>query len=454
MKHAILAPGLLVLVLAYSCTTLVPRSPDAEVRSLLASPVPDYPVARFAVLSDTHVFPAELGYSGKAFEAYLAGDRKLLKESTEIMEEATRQLLVQKPDFVLVSGDLTKDGERISHEWFARQLDILEAAGIKTFVTPGNHDLNNPEAVRFVGNDTEKVANVSPDDFARIYNKHGYGQALARDPSSLSYLAEPVPGLWLLSMDSIDYAKNSTLPHPVTSGRFTQSRLDWIESQLLEARRQGKAVIGMLHHTVTESYHSMKKHFGEYVLEENELIAGLLARYGVRLVFSGHYHAHDITRYQADKKLESPWLYSVMTGSLVTFPTPYRTVELSPDRITIDSTFIKDLPSFAAAGLDYPTLTREFAHTGIAGIAVETMVDLGVPREEAESLSGSIADAMLAHYAGNENFTGTEKIRLTGLSFMGGLVLGARKDLVEGLWQDLEPVDHRIRINKDGTWQP
>jgi hypothetical protein len=120
----------------------------------------------------------------------------------------------------------------------------------------------------------------------------------------------------------------------------------------------------------------------------------------------------------------------------------------------IESRRVTELPSFTAAGRDFMKFSEDFIHGGIAGIAINTMVGLGVPAAEAEALSPQIADAFIAHYNGDERFTGTETLRTTGLSFMGGLVVGNRKALVAELWEDLPPSDNNVTINLgSGQWR-
>jgi hypothetical protein len=81
------------------------------------------------------------------------------------------------------------------------------------------------------------------------------------------------------------------------------------------------------------------------------------------------------------------------------------------------------------------------------------MTTLGVPAAEASRLSGQITDAFLAHYAGDERFTSTEMLSLHGLSLMGRIVVGARKDLIYDLWSDSEPPDNALAIRLDtGAW--
>ena len=104
-------------------------------------------IIKIAVISDLHVMAPELLVKeGDAFEAYLNRDRKMLRESTEILDTLASDILDLKPDLVLVTGDLTKDGERASHQIVASQLQRLVDAGIQVLVVPGNHDINNPDA--------------------------------------------------------------------------------------------------------------------------------------------------------------------------------------------------------------------------------------------------------------------------------------------------------------------
>ena len=98
--------------------------------------------ASFAVMSDTHVHDtATLGASGAEFEAYLAQDRKMIVESQETLDATLTDLKTQKLDFLLITGDLTKDGEKVNHQLMASKLAQVRALGTKVFVIPGNHDV-------------------------------------------------------------------------------------------------------------------------------------------------------------------------------------------------------------------------------------------------------------------------------------------------------------------------
>ena len=422
---------------------------EAEVASLLAESTPFYPPARFAVISDLHIYDTTLGSEGEAFQEYLARDRKLLVEGREILQTASNRILDSDVDFIIVPGDLTKDGELASHLMCAEALGELEEGGKNVYVVPGNHDVQNPHALSYSVEGVKPVETVDALRFAQIYHEYGYGEALSRDPVSLSYVAEPTDGLLLLAIDSCDYEQNGELDDPVVAGRLRAEQIAWIEQVLLDAVRDGKAVVAMMHHGLIEHYDSQAKHFGDYVLADYQQIGRMLAAYGVRVVFTGHYHAQDIVRADFTTGL----VYDVETGSLVTYPCPIRFVSVQDGIMAIRSERITQIPSFAERKADFADYARDTVFRGINDIAVETMVGLGMQEAEARGLSGQITEAFLAHYQGDEEFIGQEMIRLRGLSLTGRLVVGIRKDLVYGLWEDLEPPDDSISIDLvHGSW--
>ena len=122
---------------------------DKDVQALLKSS-PIYPDTHFAVLSDLHFYDKAPGISGRAFQKYLDHDRKLLVLSDELLAEAVKRLS-KELDFVFVSGDMTKDGERINQEGVVKALKRLESSGLKFYVAPENHDINNGAAVHMKG---------------------------------------------------------------------------------------------------------------------------------------------------------------------------------------------------------------------------------------------------------------------------------------------------------------
>lgn len=162
------------------------------------------------VMSDIHVMAPELLVEkGAAFEKYVKTDPKLLEESGEVLHTLADIVLDKKPDLVLIPGDLTKDGEMVSHQLVVSILDRIRTAGIPVIVIPGNHDINDPEGVYYIGDNTRHAERTSPEQFAQLYRNYGYARPDAvRDPASLSFACEPLEGLVLICLDSNRYEDN------------------------------------------------------------------------------------------------------------------------------------------------------------------------------------------------------------------------------------------------------
>lgn len=442
---------LLVSVIACSNSPKFKYESDATLRVLLEKEAPAYPETSFIIFSDPHIYAATLGMEGKAFEHYLSRDRKLLKESPEILESAIEAMKKIEARFVIVPGDLTKDGERVSHELAASYLSQLEASGKQVYVVPGNHDISNGSSYKYVGDKTERVPNIAAAKFEQIYGEFGYKEALQRDPASLSYIAEPQAGLWLLALDSCRYAENKEDHEPITGGKLSTRTLQWIEEVLAEAATKNKAVIATIHHGIVEHYKGQQKNFGEYIVDDYSAISKLLAMYNIRLVFTGHYHAQDITVARWPEVNKS--VFDIETGSLVTYPNPYRVVKIdAAQKANIRSYRVQ---TTRAHPNDFQEYARAYIQEGIKGIATRTIQGYKVDLAEAEDLARQVAEAFVAHYTGDEKLpSGQETIRTQGLSLPGWFVVNFRKDLVQGLWNDLEPADNNITIDlKTGKWE-
>ena len=96
---------------------------------------------KIVVLSDPHVMaPSLLVSEGTAWTNYLNRERKMVDNSQQLYDEMMTRIMTTSPDLVLITGDLTKDGEQVSHEYVISKLDKLRASGIQVLVIPGNHD--------------------------------------------------------------------------------------------------------------------------------------------------------------------------------------------------------------------------------------------------------------------------------------------------------------------------
>ncbi|MBN1413400.1 MAG: metallophosphoesterase [Spirochaetales bacterium] len=431
---------LIAILYCTACSTGPAFRMDREaVKEYMLETVP-YPDTRFIVFSDPHYYSNTLGIEGEAFTEYLNNDRKLLVESKEILQEFIIKAESIPAEFVLICGDLTKDGELISHREFADLILPLKNQGKKVFVIPGNHDIRNPHAKKFEGDKAIDVESVTPEDFLEIYADYGYKDALFRDEHSLSYIAEAVPGLWVMGLDGCRYRENED--QPLVGGILQEGTYTWIESMLQKAASEKKAVIAFIHHGITEHYKTQKKYFPDFVLQYNEVVSKLLSSYGVRLVFTGHYHAQDITL--VNPKTTSGKLFDIETGSFVTYPCPYRVVELSNGfKAMIRSGRITSIPSHKE---DFSAYAYDFTFQGIQGLSLKVMLEMGVSEEDAEKVTAAAAKSMITHYAGDEKAP-DPMLNLEGVSWYGSFIISFRRDLIEGFYTDLWPEDNDVVLD-------
>jgi 3',5'-cyclic AMP phosphodiesterase CpdA len=434
--------AVLVVLILTGCAGSGGRfTPSAELRALQAVRC-DYPATRFAVFSDPHLYPRSLGTSGSAFQDYLDQDRKLLGDSEALLDAMVDRIGALEVDFVLVCGDLTKDGERIAHQMAAEKLRRLADGGKPVFVVPGNHDIANAEALRYEGDHTVAVPTVSASEFTGIYAPFGYGAALERDPDSLSYLAEPVPGLWLLALDSCRWREQGERGDPITGGRIYPSTRDWMEKVLIRAKREGKAVIAAMHHGVVEHYPHNEKFYGQYLVDDFAYLGDMLSAHGVQMVFTGHFHAQDVTA----RTFEDPrrTLHDIETGSTVTAPCPYRVVTIGADQqATVQSRFITAIPGHEK---DFGAFSADYVYRGAIRLADHALGKYKVPAADWPQLSPQIARAYVTHLAGDEARPAVV-LQAADAGWWTRVVMWFQKDLIEGWYTDLPPADNDLVID-------
>ena len=332
------------------------------------------------VLSDTHVMgPGLLVNDGAAWQKELANDRKLFDYSQEVFDVLMETMLSEKPDMVLITGDLTKDGELLSHQYVAGQLNRLREAGIKTFVIPGNHDFGSKHALIFDGDQSSKAEVVSREQFTELYRNHGYGAESLRDETSLSYCCEPVEGLLLIGLDS------------GTDGRLEESTLQWACQQAAQAQQQGKYVLAMMHHALLPHFNAEDQMLPSSVVQNYETVRNRLADAGVQVVLTGHIHISDIAKdYNADLTRS---IYDISTGSVISYPCDYRHLSLSEDRaqLSVSTNRITTLPDHPV----YGTTAKERLHQSLSQFVKRSIKN--------DMIATVAANALLIHAEGNEN---------------------------------------------------
>jgi len=182
----------------------------------------------------------------------------------------------------------------------------------------------------------------------------------------LSYLVEPVPGLWLLAIDgnvyipkkdaplnskeSKDYSDAGTGYNKVLSHK--KHLIDWIQKITAEAKLKGKTLIAFSHFPMVEFNDDASPELeqlmgkGKWQLNRipSEEVAQTFADAGLKIHFGGHMHIND-TGIRKTKKGNT--LVNIQTPSLAAYIPAYKLLTVKANEIMeIETIPIDEVPQF------------------------------------------------------------------------------------------------------------
>jgi len=264
---------------------------------------------RFAIISDLHIaVPHTIWEHPKRFH--------LVEVSIPALEQILKNLEKLNLDFLLLPGDLTQHGEPENHTWLQKRLELLP---YPVYVVPGNHDVPNLLP-------TERSIGLK--DFPYYYQKCGY-----TNPQQLYYTSEIIPEVQLIALNSNQFDSEGK-----QLGCLDNEQLIWLENILGEIKN--KLVLVMIHHNVIEHLPGQSRHeLGKrYMLDNADILKQILRKFGVKLIFTGHLHVQDIA--------EEKGLVEITTGSIVSYPHPYRVLEYNNGQLDIESEQVQEVPGW------------------------------------------------------------------------------------------------------------
>lgn len=269
---------------------------------------------KLIIATDLHYLASDLTDRGVGFVHSMEhGDGKVTNYIWEITDAFVAEVLNEKPDGVILSGDLSYNGERASHLELAEKLAKIEDAGIPVLVIPGNHDINNNSAATMKEGQRYPAEKTSPEDFEQIYLALGYDDAISRDPNSLSYMYQISDSTRLLMLDSCQYDGGA-----LVGGMIDTDTYEWIDAQLELAFEEGLNVIPVAHHNLLEE---SRIYSSDCTIEHNEALVERLEGWGtIPLFLSGHLHVQHFAN-SDDVAEEGVW--EIVTSSLAVPPCQY-----------------------------------------------------------------------------------------------------------------------------------
>lgn len=264
-------------------------------------------------VSDMHYFsPSLIENEDFMWKVSMESDGKDTVQSALIAQAFVDDMLKLKPDAVVITGDLTLNGEEASHEELRELLGRLKDIGIEVYVMTGNHDVNMT-AYRYTNDGVEEVPSFGSQRFEDHWWDFGYGDALSQDRWSNSYIAKLNEKTWLLAVDSNTGSK----------GTIRKSTLDWIDENLAKAKQEGIRVISATHQNLF--VHNENFVWG-YQLNNAAALIELYEKYGVEVNLSGHLHVQTI--------VESNGIADIAVSALVDTPLQYGILTVSGDKLS------------------------------------------------------------------------------------------------------------------------
>lgn len=305
------------------------------------------------VASDLHYISPALIDGGAAYQDFTdMRDNKEVLYIEQLMDSFIDKVKKDEPDVLILSGDLTINGEKKSHEDLAQKLASIDPSVTKVYVIPGNHDINNVFARGFKEDHQIVTDYITPQEFTEIYGSLGIGAAASKDKSSLSYLVKPASDFWILMIDSNIYDYNIEEGTPSIGGFIEEDTLSWIEACGRESKEAGATLITVTHQNLLD--HNALLSIG-YTIYNNMELLSVLKEEAVHLNFSGHIHCQDI--------ISEDGVYDVASNALSVYPHKFGVLNITDTDMIYDTERL-DVASWAeVSGLNNPDLLNYDEYT-------------------------------------------------------------------------------------------
>lgn len=243
-----------------------------------------------AVVSDLHYQSRSITDFGKAYYDFVvSGDGKVVQYLPELLDAFLEEIIDLNPTALILSGDITMNGEIENHQELSQKLREVVDLGIPVLVIPGNHDINNHHASRYFGSEKTAGQPITPEQFLEFYHWMGYDQAISRDSASLSYIYPLDERYWMMMLDTCQYE-----PVNLVGGRIQEETLVWMEEQMEKAKEAGVTVIPVGHHNLLPQ---SSLYTTDCALENYQEITDFFESWEIPVYVSGHLHVQRLKQH-------------------------------------------------------------------------------------------------------------------------------------------------------------
>ncbi|MEZ4968520.1 MAG: metallophosphoesterase [Flavobacteriaceae bacterium] len=176
----------------------------------------------------------------------------------------------------------------------------------------------------------------------------------------ISYLVEPVEGLWLLALDANTYiqeekqGKDPSQPEYPNTGLGLNNLLedkkyllDWVRKVADNAQKKGKTLVAFSHYPMVEFNDGASPEMEELLVGSkmqlkrvpDKKVAQLFAQAGLKLHLGGHMHLNDTGVAVSD---EGNTLFNIQTPSLAAYKPAFKILTLKKDGFAEVETIVMD----------------------------------------------------------------------------------------------------------------
>lgn len=355
-------------------------------------------------------------------------------QSTRLFNENYYALLAALDDvarrnirWVVLPGDLTDNGQFFNQQKIKNILhSYTQRKGMRFFVTTGNHDPALPlglmqKNAHFLAADGSRVTRedscagyvsqmecyadfgffprkddcywespftsytydkYSYEDGCResVLSKRTYTLCDSLTATDVSYLVEPVDGLWLLAIDGGVY-----LPKEMKDGKWSYQGssagynlvlkhkpflLPWVRKVVEEAQKRHKTLVAFSHYPLVDFNDGVSEHvrriwgdrrFDLHRVPEAEVSEAFLQA-GLRLHFAGHMHVNDTGIWEGK---DGKHLYNIQVPSIATYVPAYKILTIESDEVfRVETVMLDTVPGFDSL---FPLYRAEYQWDSLKG---------------------------------------------------------------------------------------
>ncbi len=381
-------------------------------------------------ITDIHYLSESLNVNSPDFTAMmLESDGKMTHYSHDMFSAFKDSAINENPDVILITGDLTFNGEKNSHLDFANLLTEIEKEGITVLTIPGNHDINYPFAYSFIDNTATLCDNISYEEFENIYNDFGLGDAILRDANSLSYIYKYNSDVYFLGIDTSSSG----------NGVLLNETLDWLDNSL-DSLPEDSTIISLTHQNIFIHNEGFEHGF---VIDKHIELCEILKKYNVELNLSGHMHIQNI--HTEDN------LTDIATSAYSLFTTRYAIIQYNNGNLQYSSHSI-DVEEWANKNnstnqdlLNFNDYSIDFYYQTAYSQGLNSASNFNLTKDESHLVADFIAQ-MNTHY-----FYGSLKDNIDDLkSHSGYLILSQTQE--DSFMKDYINTVLNSPINDDLNW--